>query len=254
MALKQLNSVGTVGTSPTMPGNGADIDWGDSDTSLRMGATNNYNGVAVPGCRYNFWKTWTTLITDTQIRETLFERGVLPTVTIVADTVDNMQTALDAIANSERPDAPLAIRIEQATDTADFTLLADNIFFNEGCSIDVQYVGSNTLTWVNNNGSNADIASVPNGGAVVFQTPRAVTLSGLENGTRVKVYRLSDNVELAGIESSAGDFTAFLSTAEQVTFRLASLTRRITEFDLTVPETDTTIPVSQQLDRVYENG
>jgi len=196
--------------------------------------------------------SWRQVLTDAQIRD-MFERGAKPDV-ILSGTLAQIQNQLGALSGTQRADAALAIRVEQASDAADFMLSADSVTFDPQCSIDVQYTGPNILTWVNNNGSNASVGSAPGGGSIIFQTPRAVTLDGLTSGTRVKVYRISDNMELAGVESSGASFTAFVNAGEQVTVRMASLTRRITEFDLTVPDTDTTIPISQQLDRVYGNG
>lgn len=117
------------------------------------------------------------------------------------------------------------------------------IFNNSGGVVTLNISGGNTPTVRNGAGA-----------STLINNAVSVTLTGLFSGTRVKVYRQSDNAELAGVESSASSFTAGLEAGEAVTFRLASLMRRITEFDLTVPSNDTTIPVSQQLDRVYENG
>jgi len=117
------------------------------------------------------------------------------------------------------------------------------IYNNSGGAVTLNISGGNTPTVRNGPGA-----------STVINNAVSVTLTGLFSGTRIKVYRQSDNAELAGVESSGASFTAGLEAGEAVTIRMASLTRRISEFDLTVPANDTTIPVSQQLDRVYENG
>ncbi len=248
--IKQSISSGNPFDTTQMAGHSADIDWGDPDGSLNVGGTGVGFAAAV-GYHAHF-ASWRQVLTDAQIRD-MFERGAKPDV-ILSGTLAQIQNQLGALSGTQRADAALAIRVEQASDAADFMLSADSVTFDPQCSIDVQYTGPNILTWVNNNGSNASVGSAPGGGSIIFQTPRAVTLDGLTSGTRVKVYRISDNMELAGVESSGASFTAFVNAGEQVTVRMASLTRRITEFDLTVPDTDTTIPISQQLDRVYGNG
>ncbi len=105
---------------------------------------------------------------STEIREELFEKGALPGTTITSDTQANMQTALDALASSTRPDETLNIRVEAVTGDGDLTLTADNITHDSNASIHVQYMGTGTLTWINSNGSNASIGSTPNSGTISF--------------------------------------------------------------------------------------
>ena len=80
---------------------------------------------------YNYWATFTDAaaqnLTDAQIREELFEKGALPGVTITSGTEAAMQTQLDSLANSIRPDEPLNIRVEAVTGDGDLTLSANNI-------------------------------------------------------------------------------------------------------------------------------
>ena len=117
------------------------------------------------------------------------------------------------------------------------------IYNNSGGEVTLNISGGNTPTIRNGSGA-----------STLINNAVSVTLTGLYAGTRIKVYRQSDNLELAGTESSNNSFTASLEAGVSVTIRMASLARRNTEFDLTVPSSDTTIPVSQQLDRVYENN
>lgn len=122
--------------------------------------------------------------------------------------------------------------------------------------------GSNSAAIYNNSGglvtlniSGGGTPTVRNGAgaSTAINNAVAVTLTNVEPGTKIKVFRISDNVELAGVDSSGTSFVAALDAGVAVTFRLVSLFRRISEFDLTVPGTDTTIPISQQQDRVFLN-
>ena len=117
------------------------------------------------------------------------------------------------------------------------------IYNNSGGAVTINVSGGSTPTIRNGTGASTTVNNTVN-----------VTLTGLIAATRIKVYRQSDNVELGGVESSGTSFTVGLDAAVDVTFRLISLARVPLEFDLTVPSTDTTIPVSQQTDRVYENN
>ena len=122
------------------------------------------------------------------------------------------------------------------------TTTAD-VYNNSGGAVTINVSGGSTPTIRNGTGASTTVNNTVN-----------VTLTGLIAATRIKVYRQSDNVELGGVESSGTSFTVGLDAAVDVTFRLISLARVPLEFDLTVPSTDTTIPVSQQSDRVYENN
>lgn len=137
-------------------------------------------GAPVNG-QFQFWAFWgdnaDAQLTTTEIREELFEKGALPGVTISSDTEANMQTALDAIASSARPDEPLNIRVEAVSGGGNLTLTADAITHDALASIHVQYTGTDTLTWRNSNGSNASIGSTPNGGSIVFVTPQTLTVT-----------------------------------------------------------------------------
>ncbi|PUB82386.1 MAG: hypothetical protein DBP02_15140 [gamma proteobacterium symbiont of Ctena orbiculata] len=161
---------------------------------------------------YNQWATWSdkTLPTATEIREELFEKGALPSVTISSDTEANMQTALDAYADTVRPDAPLCIRIEDVSGGGNLALTADNVTFDALASIHVQWMGSGTLNWTNANGADASIGSTPNDGTINFINPATLTINGLIPSGELRIYddeNTSDNnynTELDGIETLAG--------------------------------------------------
>lgn len=160
-------------------------NWGEPASSGEVGGESVGLNAIVNGL-HSMWATWSganAQLTSAQIREELFEKGALPGVTISSDTQVNMQAALDAFASTIRPDEPLNIRVEAVLGGGDFTLTADNITHNARASIHVQYMGVDTLSWVNENGSNASIGSTPNGGTLTFieAVPllvRAVTAAG----------------------------------------------------------------------------
>lgn len=142
--------------------------------------------VAPVNGRYQHWASFdgaSAELTDIEVREELFEKGALTDATISAGTESAMQTALDALADTARPDAPLCIRVEAVTGDGDLTLIADNITFDALASIHVQYMGTGTLTWVNTNGSDASIGSTPGSGNVVFQTEVNLQLTVLDAST-----------------------------------------------------------------------
>ena len=130
--------------------------------------------------RYNEWATFDgadAVLTDTEVREELFEKGALPDVTISTGTESAMQTALDVYADTVRGNSPLCIRIEPVSGGGNFALDLDNITFNQLASIHVQYTGTDELTLTNSNGSNCSIVSTPNDGDVIIVTPVAVTIT-----------------------------------------------------------------------------
>ncbi len=206
--------------------------------------------------QYNEWAMWdgaNAVLTDTEIREELFEKGALPDVTISTGTEAAMQTALDAYADTVRGNAPLCIRIQDVTGGGNLALDADNITFNPLSSIHVQWMGTGTLTWTNNNGSDASIGSTPNGGTVVFLNPSQLTLTSLKNPTEVRVYEAGTENEVAGQESvTTGTFSATVGVAS-VDIQLVSLDYKIGRLEGVDTSSDISIDVVQFLDRVYEN-
>ena len=125
----------------------------------------------------------------------LFERTVKPEITIAADTVANQQAALDALSDNSYSGNNCAIRIIQATDATDYRLFVDNITFEQDATtrdIAIQYVGPNTLTLENTNGSNAVEVSAPDevdlDGTTILSGGGSISL--VENVTRLNT--LSD--------------------------------------------------------------
>lgn len=158
--------------------------WGDPSGGTEVGRQPVLLNAAAT-CRYAFWASWgdTALPTSTEIREELFEKGALPGITISAGTQVAMQTALDGFSSTVRPDEPLNIRVEEVTGGGDLTLTADNITHDPLASIHVQYMGTGTLNWVKENGSDASIGSTPNGGTINFVEAVNVTVTALDANT-----------------------------------------------------------------------
>jgi len=159
-----------------MDNHSGDINWGDPDSNLEMGGTD----VAFAGqelCYYAHWATWSdnsptgALHKTNDIRDDLFRRGAPPDTIIEAGTHAAMQTDLDGSADSVIPDWPLGIRVESpSSGGADLELVADNVTFNSRCTLQLEWRGTGTLTWVNENGSNlvAGKAYASNGGTITI--------------------------------------------------------------------------------------
>jgi len=214
---------------------------------VRLNALTNGN--------YAMWAYWSEAnaeLTDTTIRE-LFELGALPGTTITTGTEANMQTQLDTLASTVRPDQPLNIRVEEVTGGGDFTLAADNVTHSPLASIHIQYMGTGTLNWVNNNGSNASISSAINGGTVNIINPAILTLSPLIVDTEVRIYEAGTTTEIAGIESSGALFTTSVNanSVDIVIHKEDYEYIRIRNVDIS--QGDVFVPVSQVFDRQYNN-
>ena len=251
----QLQSVtsGNPLTATDLDGHSGDISFGGPGGSLEVAGTDvlfNLN----EDCLFAQWYTWSESKPESDILE-LFRRGARPTVTITADTSANMQTALDAIADTARPNAPLAVRIEQPTDSTSLSLDADNITFDPSISIEVEWRGSGTLTWTNLNGSNLTKTYATVGGTVNIVNPALLTLTGLKNNTEVRVYEAGTTNEIAGEEIvTTGEFSASIqvSSVDIVVHALGWLNQRIEAVD--TGSGDVTLPIQQRIDRQYENA
>ncbi len=231
-------------------------EWADPSGSTEVGNATVLLNAPVNG-NYAMWASFSgadAQLTDTEIREELFEKGALPGTTISAGTEAAMQTSLDALADSARGDEPLNIRIEAVTGDGDLTLSADNITHDALASIHVQYMGTGTLTWTNTNGSDASIGSTPNGGTINFVTPAVLTVSPLISGTEVRYYDAGTTTELAGVESSGTSYNSSVSASsvDIVIHKEEYENLRISGVDMT--SGDVTVPIQQIFDRQYENA
>ena len=120
------------------------------------------------------------ILTDTEIREELFEKGALESYLVQTATEASMQTDLETIDDTSRPNEACNVRVEAVTGGGNLELTATNQVYNDLASIHVQYTGTDTLTWVNAGTSNASKGSTPNGGTIVFVKDVTVRVTVLD--------------------------------------------------------------------------
>jgi len=145
------------------PAHSGDVAIGNTNENLRSynGSTQAFTPIQKNLNMIGFYNNKS--FTENESRE-VFERSVVPLITINADTVANQQFALDALSGNSYDSTNCAIRIIQATDATDYRLFVDNIQFAHDPNlrdIAIQYVGPNTLTLENTNGSNTAEISTP---------------------------------------------------------------------------------------------
>ena len=251
--VKQTDSFATAPNLASLPSR-TPAEFGDPVGSSAVGGTSLLLVAPVNG-NYNYWSFFTgasAVLTDSEVRQELFEKGALPDTTITSGSQSAMQTQLTALASSVRPNKPLCIRVEAVSGNGNVTLTADNVTFDALASIHVQYMGTGTLTWVNTNGSNASIGSTPNGGTILFQTPRTLTINSLIAGSEVRVYQAGTTTEIGGVESSGTSFSLVIS-ASSVDVRILSTAYQIKAFKGVSMASDVTLVAGQVVDRQFEN-
>lgn len=249
------NRNGVTPGAASMTAHTGNHNWGENgtgSTDVSVGA----NAVIVKAPVNGFWSEWWTWEgadadhTQTEIDDDLFGAGAIPDITISSDTEANMQTALDAYADTVRGDEPLCFLIEAVTGDGDLSLSADNITFNERASIHVRYEGTGTLTWTNDNGSNADRSS----GNVTFLNPAQFTLINVQNPSEIRVYEAGTTTEIAGQETvTTGTFSSTVS-ASNIDVAIIALDFQISRLKNIDMSSDVTIDASQVTDRQYENA
>jgi len=158
---------------------------------------------------YNQWASGNGFsLTDTQIRQELFEKGALPKITISSDTQANMQIAYNASDSSGNH--PLLYEIEAVFGDGDLIINSDKIF-DDLTSCHIRYLGSGTLTIINSTSGNAKILS----GNVIVENPATLTINFTQIGSEVRIYEdngVNENDfgdELDGIESTLGNSFVF---------------------------------------------
>ena len=256
-----LQSTAPVGTpigNAVFATHGGDWVYGDPDSNLDTGGT-DIEYVGGTNTLYSDWVTYSEYgggasLTNTERRFNLFEMGAIADVTITSGTQSAMQTQLNLLSNSVRPDAPLCIRVEAQTGGSDLTLVANNISFDPRASIHVQWEGSGTLTWKNAGSSDASIASLSNSGTLNFVNFKDLTLTGLQNPSEVRLYEPGTTTEISGgVENvTTGTFTASLEQ-DSVDIRILSLEYQNIALKGVDTSVDSSIPIQQQVDRQYEN-
>ena len=166
-----INQIVERTSTANFPGHSGDIAVGNTSESLQ-----SYNGSTLRFAqrqkRLNYLGIFANVGTTDPLNKfkddlrNLMERTSKSLITIEPDTVENQQAQLDTLKGNTYDLSlyPCAIRILQATDKTDYRLLLDDVTFIHDQwtnNIDIQYVGPNTLTIENCNGSNAMEISTP---------------------------------------------------------------------------------------------
>ncbi len=166
-------------------------EFGDPAGTVAVGGTAVILIAPING-KWNHWATWgdeaDAVLTDSEVRVTLFERGALAEDTVSTDTEANMQIAMDALTVS-RPDECLGVEVAAVTGAGDFEITSD-LVFDDLTSMHVRYNGSaDTLRIVNVSGGNATDAKcgAPYGGVIEVATRQTLTITvkDLDTGAAV---------------------------------------------------------------------
>lgn len=202
----QSTTFGNPLTSSDLDAHSGDVGWGDAEGSLEVFGTDITFPAGVTAY-YNDWATWTVFINENTAREKLFELGAREQNLIISDTEINMQADFSIYDNTTFGNHAMTFKVEPCTG-GDFTLIANGHVMDDFTSVHLQYMGADTLTIVNSNGSNYDInkISTPNGGTVVIENTVITTITGIPSGVEWHLYEKSvvpgliGTVELAGTE------------------------------------------------------
>jgi hypothetical protein len=122
----------------------------------------------------------------------------------------------------------------------------------------VDFSGTGTATINPSNGSNVAQGNVTasGGGTITVNTPSVnLTFAGLKSGSEVRIIRVSDRVELDGIESSGTSWTFSHTLAGTIVdihiINLGYQWYSIVDYELI--GANATIPIQQVQDRNYSN-
>ena len=121
------------------------------------------------------------------------------------------------------------------------------IYHNSGGHLTINVVGGGDSPTVHNIGTST--STVVNA--------RTLTLTGLVSASEVRIYSAGTTTELAGIENSSTtfqydfDFDDAGNLVDIVVHHVDYVYYRIEDFPL--PTTNTSLPIDQQIDRVYDN-
>lgn len=227
----QQQEIELTGTA-NFPNHSGDICVGNSNDTLQSynGSTQRYVARAKRCALFHIGSGFA--LTVAECRE-IFERTVIPTITIAADTVVNQQAALDALSGNSYAGENCQIRIVQATDATDYRLFVDNISFAEDANlrdISIQYLGPNTLTLENANGSNVVEVSTPIevelvgstlvGGGVITLVENTVRVNALADQSNVIATKIVieqagsynfTNVQVSELENVSGGAVTIIS-------------------------------------------
>jgi hypothetical protein len=161
------------------------------------------------------------------------------------------QSDLDSYANTSQPNSPLTFAVTANSGT-NLTLTADNITFDKFTSIHVQWRGDGHLTWINKNGTNAEIFSNIGGGTYEIKYLRNVTFTNLQSGSEIRIYEAGTENEVSGVENSGTTFSTELFDGNY-DIRIFSINYKVIEYYNVPISEDTSFFIQQFEDLVYEN-
>jgi len=240
------------------------IIWGDPDSSLEMGGSDiTFKGRE--NIQYAQWATWSSFVSDLDIKEKLFRRGATPKDIIVSGTQTQMQASLDAFSNTTRTNWPLSFRIEESTD-GNLKLLANNIIFDPKITDHLEYRGTNTLTWVNVETSNANITKTfsPRAGASIIIIETAPQVFNVTNfsgspvpGVQVSTFDSSNKSALMSTLTNengvASDFTFEFISDTPIFFRIRRSSNSVS-FDVSTDINSTTNIITINAGHFFNTG
>jgi hypothetical protein len=248
----QQSTFGNPLVSTDLDAHSGDIRWGESNGTLEVFGTD----VDFPGATEIFlshWKTYTRYVPDEELR-LQFILGVKSDTVISSDTPANMQTALNAFANSELPVSAVAVEIEGALADSDFTLSFDNITFRDDATFHIYYTGIGQLTAKNINGSNINETKCIsiNGPTVIVQTPSTITVSGFTNGSDITIIEHGTDTILddANNQTSPYSLSVEVNSVDVIVQNLGYNYVRINDVDTS---SNAFVPITQEVDRTYSN-
>lgn len=118
-------------------------------------------------------------------------------------------------------------------------------------------VGNTEGVWIANGGAGTiSYLTADDGTQYIPPVQYSFTLTGLVSNTEVRIYDDSDDSELAGTESSGTSFTyQYIYSGDVTTYVVIFHLdyKEIRLVNLTLSNADQSIPVQQQIDRVYSN-
>ena len=197
--IKQSNDNGNplTSTGNHFDAHSGDVVFGKPETNLEVFGTDvTYGGNADMHSAH--WFSFTRQLTQAEITE-LFEKGAPVLHEISADTQANMQSDINGFTGSGIADYPVAFLINPCTD-GDFELEFDNITFDSRCTIEIQYLGVDTLDIIKKNDTVIDSGklSTPYSGTINLINVPPITITCKDAFTKtaledVRVLVLADN-------------------------------------------------------------
>ena len=240
--------------------------YGASPSNLETGGVDITYAAAVNSL-YNFWfsycengegRTTGAIPTDTDLLNTIFQKGLVTEDTVYADTQINMQAAVESnIDDTVYGDVCGGILVERKTGNGNLALTMTNVTFDDRASVHVKFLGTagETLTILNAGGGILQSKCIaPYGGTVVVNNTNNVTITGIENGSTVYVFdgpTPTDNT-IAFTTSSVGNFI-FSTVETSITIAVVTLTKGVIRRENVAVSGNTIIPLTQSDDNVYDN-